>query len=73
MSRLFQEQQGEPVGEWLRKERVRLGAELLAESPLPIKEIAVRTGFGSVHYFTRVFTKQMGMAPAAFRGRGKRR
>lgn len=73
LSRLFQEQQGQPIGEWLRKERVRHGAELLADTRLSIKEIAERTGLGSVHYFTRVFTKEMGLPPAAFRSRGVRR
>lgn len=72
LSRLMQTELGMTIGEALRKERVKLGAELLAEGELPIKEIAERAGFGSVHYFTRVFTQEMGMSPGIYRRRGIR-
>lgn len=70
LSRLMQAELGMTIGEALRKERVKLGAELLAGGETPIKEIAERAGFGSVHYFTRVFTQEMGMTPAVYRRRG---
>ncbi|WP_168122144.1 AraC family transcriptional regulator [Paenibacillus sp. HB172176] len=51
----------------LRLERIRFAEAMLAKSEMPIKEIAERAGFSSVHYFTRVFAKMKGIAPAAYR------
>jgi AraC-like DNA-binding protein len=39
----------------------------LADSSLRIKEIAHQLGFGDAYYFSRVFTKVMGVSPRQFR------
>lgn len=67
LGRIFHSALGETFGSYLRKERVSLAAELLKSCQLSIKEIAERTGFGTVHYFTRVFNEEMGMTPARYR------
>jgi len=48
----------------LRIERVK---SLLAETDLPIKQIALQSGFKNVQYLTRVFSAAVGQTPAAFR------
>ncbi|MFB9275645.1 helix-turn-helix domain-containing protein [Cohnella cellulosilytica] len=67
LSRLFSGGIGENFTHYVRSERVRKAAELLAASDLPIKEIAERTGFSSVHYFSRVFLREKRLPPAQFR------
>ncbi|MGG1515620.1 AraC family transcriptional regulator [Paenibacillus oryzisoli] len=67
LARIFQGEFGETFGSYLRKERVNLAAELLNSHQFSIKEIAERTGFGTVHYFTRVFSEEIGMTPARYR------
>ncbi|RED51953.1 helix-turn-helix domain-containing protein [Cohnella phaseoli] len=67
LSRLFSGGIRENFTNYVRGERVRRAAELLAESDLAIKEIAEATGFSSVHYFTRVFLREKKLPPGHFR------
>ncbi|WP_308638208.1 AraC family transcriptional regulator [Paenibacillus silvisoli] len=67
LSRLFSSGVHESYTDYVRKQRVRRAAELLRYSELSIKEIAERTGFGSVHYFARTFRALMHITPARFR------
>ena len=67
LSRLFSTELCESFSTYIRKERVREAARLLEMTSLPIKEIAEVTGFGSVHYFTRVYTSMMNVSPAMYR------
>ncbi|CAM4140911.1 AraC family transcriptional regulator [Paenibacillus alkaliterrae] len=71
LSRLFAQSIHESFSSLLQKERIRAAEQMLIHTQDPIKEIAVRTGFSSVHYFTRVFTKSKGIPPAAFREAGR--
>ena len=41
--------------------------ELLANSPMRIKEIAFASGFEDAAYFTRIFQKTMGISPRQYR------
>lgn len=47
--------------------RVSAARTLLAESPLPIKEIAERLGYRDSYFFSRQFRQLSGMPPAAYR------
>ncbi|MEH7305778.1 AraC family transcriptional regulator [Neobacillus drentensis] len=67
LSRLFSNELCESFSNYIRKERVKEAARLLEMTSIPIKEIADVTGFGSVHYFTRVFTSMMNVSPAKYR------
>ncbi|WP_051633471.1 AraC family transcriptional regulator [Bacillus sp. UNC41MFS5] len=67
LSRLFSKELCESFSTYIRKERVKEAARLLEMTSIPIKEIADVTGFGSVHYFTRVFTSMMNVSPARYR------
>jgi AraC-like DNA-binding protein len=42
-------------------------AELLADPEAPVKQVAERAGYASVHAFTRAFTRLLGAPPATFR------
>lgn len=69
LSRLFNQELGQPFTTYIRKERIRKAGILLSDSDIPIKDIALQTGFSSIHYFTNVFSKEMDMPPGRFRER----
>lgn len=52
--------------------RLRLGADLLRETDLPIKVIAASAGFNSSTYFSRAFRDAHGIDPRTFRTRAAR-
>ena len=47
--------------------RLDLARELLERTNLPIKQIAIDSGFRAVQYLTRVFKLATGQTPAAYR------
>jgi len=67
LSRLFHTQLGQTFVHYVQEQRVQKAKDWLLNSDIAIKDIAERTGFESVHYFTRVFTRKLGVAPAKFR------
>lgn len=46
--------------------RIAAAKRLIRQSGLSLTEIAVQTGFGSLHYFSRVFKAHTGMTPTAY-------
>jgi len=45
--------------------------QLMAYSDLPLSIVAQKSGFGSIHYFTDIFHKKVGVTPGAYRNRFK--
>lgn len=69
LSRLFQQQGGDTYVSYVRQERLKAARTMLQLSTHSIKEIAELTGFQSLHYFTQVFTKEVGLPPGEYRRR----
>ena len=69
LSRLLAGSIHESFSSMVRTERIRAAELLLQQTHDPIKLIAERTGFSSVHYFTRLFTQFKGISPAAYRAK----
>ncbi|MDK8181540.1 AraC family transcriptional regulator [Paenibacillus sp. UMB4589-SE434] len=67
LTRLFAQEMNQTFVHYIQERRVQLAAEMLLQEELEIKDIASRCGFESVHYFTRVFSRKLGVAPARFR------
>ncbi len=67
LSRVFKKHQGETIGRFIAKVRVREAAHLLIHTDTRIEEIAERTGFPNRAYLSRVFKKTTGESPAKFR------
>lgn len=67
LSRIFHAHLGQTVVHYVQERRIQMAKGLLLNTDLAIKDIAKRAGFDSVHYFTRVFTKLLGVSPARFR------
>lgn len=63
----FKECMGQTPGEYIRERRVKLAAQKLLFTADSIEQIATNTGFGSRFYLTRVFTRSIGLSPAAYR------
>ena len=70
-SRMFAESEGIPPAEYVLQERMRHAARLLASHALlPVKEIAILTGFEDPNYFAKVFRRFFGTSPTEFRTTG---
>jgi AraC family transcriptional regulator len=54
---------------YLMRERIQHAARLLTASPMPIAEIAQVCGFSHQEHLTRLFHRETGTTPAAFRRR----
>lgn len=52
--------------EYLLSLRIAAAKRLIRESGLSFTEIAVATGFGSLHYFSRVFKERTGITPTDY-------
>ena len=55
--------------QYLLEFRLVRARNLLAESELSIKEIAMQTGFEDEHYFSRLFRQKMNVTPSQWRSR----
>ena len=66
-SRLFKRQTGQTFTSALNQLRVDRAVELLLKTPLPLKEIALESGFTEQSYFTKVFRKLLGQTPQSYR------
>lgn len=60
---------GRTVGEWIAERRMATARGLLAETDLPIAEVARRVGMTDPGYFSRLFGREHGVSPRAWRGR----
>ncbi len=66
-ARAFRQSFGASPHRWLTERRLERAMRLLAETPMPVAEIAVACGFADQSHFTRVFTRHAGTSPAAWR------
>jgi AraC-like DNA-binding protein len=65
--RAFREAWGESPIACRQRLRIRAAETLLRTTNHPIKEIARRTGFSDVYYFSRVFKQRTGRTPGSLR------
>ena len=65
----FREKYGTTLTSYLNDLRIDEAAKLLLHSDLSVGEIADRVGYYDQSYFTKVFTKKMGLTPTQFKKR----
>ena len=58
---------GEGLQTYQQRLRMRMAKELLRHSELSVSEIGVRVGYPTLAYFSRVFSKRVGMSPRVWR------
>jgi AraC-like DNA-binding protein len=64
---MFRQIHGCTVGEYVRKLRINAACHDLNDSEIPLAEVALTSGFADQSHFSRVFKRQVGMTPGAFR------
>jgi transcriptional regulator GlxA family with amidase domain len=65
--RRFRECVGQSPARYIQEQRVLQAAQCLLFTADSIETIAAASGFANRFYFSRVFTRQMGVSPAAYR------
>jgi len=67
LGRLFADQLGEPVMRYYRRLRLERAQSLLRNSPLPLTQIALATGFANSAHFSRLYAAHFGAPPSTYR------
>ncbi|WP_274649600.1 AraC family transcriptional regulator [Paenibacillus humicola] len=68
LNRLFQETFGISPYSFLIRLRIWKAKEMLIQNPdMPLKQLAIRTGFNDVSYFISAFRKREGLTPKKYR------
>ncbi|HME71936.1 MAG TPA: AraC family transcriptional regulator [Myxococcota bacterium] len=67
VSRLFQEHVGMSFRTWATELRLERARRLLAETDLPIIDVAGETGWSSLAHFNSVFRRRAGSTPTGYR------
>ncbi len=63
----FKQQTGVSPAQFQNTIRINRARDLLSATDLSVSEIAVQTGFDTIYYFSRHFTKKTGVTPSAYR------
>jgi AraC-like DNA-binding protein len=70
-SRVFAESEGIPPAEFVLQQRMQRATKLLTNAAfLPVKEVAIMSGFDDANYFSKVFRRIYGINPTEFRTTG---
>jgi AraC-like DNA-binding protein len=72
-SRLVRERLGRSFGSHVAELRLACARRLLAQSELPVIEVAAESGFGSLAHFHHVFRARTGRTPSGFRAHSRGR
>jgi AraC-like DNA-binding protein len=72
LQRLFKNETGICMGEWLSEQRLQRAAYLLSSSYLSIKEITHAVGYEHTSSFIRAFERRFLQAPARYRKQSER-
>lgn len=67
LSRVFRRFEGEGIGQYVHRLRIRAACEQMLCSRKSLAEISLATGFADQSHFTRAFRRITGMSPGAFR------
>ncbi len=69
LSALFRERTGHSILNYFNLLKIRRACELLDNTTLKLNQICFKVGIPDPYYFSRLFTKIMGMSPLRFRQR----
>ncbi|SFG10229.1 AraC family transcriptional regulator [Ensifer sp. OV372] len=70
-SRVFAASEGMAPAEYVLQKRLQRAVKLLTKSAsLPVKEVAILSGFEDPNYFAKVFRRSFGLSPTEFRTTG---
>lgn len=66
LNRIFNKYTHRSVKNYIRVRRVHIAKELIRQSNMNFTQIAEKTGFQSIHYFSRTFKQFEGMTPSEY-------
>ena len=69
-STIFKEEMGENLSNYLNRLRVEKASTMLAETSLPLNEIAGACGFEDQSWFSKIFKTHTGISPGKYRETG---
>ena len=67
LARSFRSSYGCSVGEYVRRRRLTAAEELLVNSQLDLREVALRCGFADQSHFSKAFRRGAGVSPGHYR------
>lgn len=68
-SKLFRDRTGVRFSDWVRSVRIRRAMDRMRAGDCSVATVAIDVGFGDLRTFERVFKKQTGLTPRAYRDR----
>ena len=71
--RVYKAMRGETIATTIKRHRLTRAAVRLAQTSMPIEQVARDSGYDNVQSFTRIFKSIYGMPPATYRARGSHR
>ena len=72
LSRIFNEETGIPLHEYIMRTRLKMAVSLLLQTRLSVKEISARCGWNDYSVFYRIFKKRFSHSPQELRESGIR-
>jgi AraC family transcriptional regulator of arabinose operon len=69
LAHLFRAETGLTPMQFLDRQRLQRACQLLAGTPLPVKDIATQVGYGDIYHFSQRFKKLVGQSPRTYRQR----
>ena len=67
LSYLFKQEMKIGFSNYVQELRIDYAKKLLSETNCKVKDVALRSGFGDYHYFSKIFKKITGLSPAEYR------
>lgn len=67
VGQLFRRELGRSFPDYVMSLRLNCACRLLKQPELALKEVADRSGFGSIEYFHKIFKEQLGCTPSEYR------
>jgi len=69
LTRLMRQALGQAPMDYVTRQRLGRATTLLAETALPIANVAQRVGYADPYYFSRLFHRRMKLSPTAYRAK----
>lgn len=64
--RVFKNETGQSLGDYIKEKKIQKASALLLTGKYRISDIAFQVGFASPQYFSRWFTREMGISPTEY-------